>query len=114
MTLIELKYIQSQYETVHTNNEAKCVEQIHSETGQVLRIYPSVTAAAKFMKISQSNISSCCNGKKQTCCGFKWRFYDGPLLDCKYRQYSIILYRNKIIFVFVSCNNIVLITAMFI
>ena len=75
--MIELKHIQSQLET-------KCVEQIHSITGQVLRVYPSIAAAANFMEIYQSHISKCFNGKRQTCGGFKWRFYDGPLLDCKY------------------------------
>ena len=82
--MIELKHIQSQLET-------KCVEQINPITGQVLRIYPSIAAAANFMEISKSSIHNCSNGKRQTCAGFKWRFYDGPLLDCKYRQYNIIM-----------------------
>ena len=82
--MIELKHIQSQLETVHTGGKTKCVEQIDLETGEILRVYPSVTAAANFMGISISHISECCYGKLLTCGGFKWRFYDGPLLDCKY------------------------------
>jgi len=51
------------------------------------------------MGIDNSSIRSCCNGKLQTCGGFKWRFYDGPLLDCKYcssnsrYQYEAIYYK---------------------
>ena len=85
ISLIELKHIQSQLESLQTGRDkTKCVEQINPETGQVLRVYPSSTVAANFMEISQSHISACCNGRQQTCGGFKWRFYDGPLLDCKY------------------------------
>ena len=88
MTLLELKYIQSELKTGHTVRTTKCVEQIHSETSQVLRVYPSIAAVANFMGISHSSISRCCTGKQQTCDGFRWRYYDGPLLDCKYRQYN--------------------------
>ena len=83
--MIELKHIQSQLETFHTGSKTKCVEQINPITGQVLRVYPFVTAAANFMGIDHSSISNCCNNKIKTCGGFKWRFYDGPPLDCKYR-----------------------------
>ena len=79
MSLKDLKLLQSQLE-----NAAKCVEQIHPVTDQVLRVYSSATAAANFMGIYRSSISLCCNGKQQTCGGFKWRFYDGPLLNCKH------------------------------
>ena len=80
MSLKELKLLQSQLE----NAAVKCVEQIHPVTDQVLRVYSSASTAANFMGISNSNIHSCCDGKQQTCGGFKWRFYDGPPLDCKY------------------------------
>ena len=107
MTLLELEYIQSELETIHsggknniadhtytadyTGRKVKYVEQIHRLTGQVLRIYPSCHAAAIFMGMKcQYSISKCCHGKRQTHGAIKWRFYDGPLLDCKYRQYNII------------------------
>ena len=88
--MAELKDIQSQLKTGHTG-KTKCVEQINPINDQVLRVYPSITAAANFMGISISHISECCNGKLQTCGGFKWRFYDGPLLDCKYKLHNIIM-----------------------
>jgi hypothetical protein len=40
--------------------------------------YPSGKAAADIMGIYQTYISACCRGIKQTACGFRWRFYDGP------------------------------------
>ena len=80
MALKKLKLLQSQLD----NPAVKCVEQIHPVTDQVVRVYPSATAAANFMGIDHSNIRSCCNGKLQTCGGFKWRLYDGPPLDCKH------------------------------
>ena len=61
-----------------------CVEQIHPVTDEVLRVYPSGAAAASFMGISHSGISHCCKGIRCTSNGFKWRFYSGPPIDCKY------------------------------
>ena len=93
MSLKDLKLLQSQLENAAANSKAKCAEQIHPVTGQVLRVYSSATAAANFMGIDNSNISQCCNGKQQTCGGFKWRFYNGPPLDCKHyiiRMYNAI------------------------
>ena len=86
MSLKTLKLLQSQLENA---TKAKCVEQIRLVTGQILRVYPSATAAAKFMGLYTSSIHKCCDGKVQTCGGFKWRFYDGPPLDCKYRSSNI-------------------------
>ena len=62
----------------------KCVEQIHPVTDEVLRVYPSGTAAASFMGVGQSGISQCFNGYYHTSKGFKWRLYRGPPIDCKY------------------------------
>ena len=64
----------------------KPVEQIHIETGEVLRIHPSGSFAATFMCCTQGGISTCCNNKQDEFMGFKWRFYDGPPLDCKLQQ----------------------------
>ncbi len=64
-------------------NTFKYVEQIHPATDQVLRVYPSVVVAAAFMQIGKSGIYSCCNSQQLIYVGFKWRFYNGPPLDCK-------------------------------
>ena len=99
MSLKKLKLLQSQLKSSPTvyPTKPKCVEQIHPVTGQVLRVYPSVTAAANCMGIAKSSINSCCNGKVQTCGRFKWRFYDGPPLDCKY--YIIISMQYNAIYI---------------
>ena len=65
----------------HYVSHKKMVEQLHPETGEVLRVYPSGKYAATFMQVSQGGISQCCNGNCQEFCGFKWRFYTGPPLD---------------------------------
>ena len=58
----------------------KAIEQLHPVTGQVLRVYPGGSDAAKFMGISQGGISLCCHGKQADANGFCWRFYEGPPL----------------------------------
>jgi hypothetical protein len=56
---------------------SKSVEQIHIETGQVLRRWPSGTKAASVLGVSRSGISVCCSGVKDEAFGFRWRFCDG-------------------------------------
>jgi hypothetical protein len=62
--------------------KSKAIEQLHISTGEVLRIYPSGKDAAEFMNVSQSGISLVCSGKIKDSYGFKWRFYEGPPIDC--------------------------------
>lgn len=71
------------------NRYVKPVEQLHCETGEVLRIHPSGSFAAIFMCCTQGGISTCCNNKQDEFMGFKWRFYDGPPIDCKYPPFPL-------------------------
>ena len=105
LPLKKLKLMQSQFNNYAVDRKAKCVEQIHPVTGQKLRVYPCVRAAANFMGIDNSNINCCCNGKLQTCGGFKWRFYDGPPLDCKYLQHAVLYYINNVITMYVDLGT---------
>lgn len=41
-----------------------------------LKRWDSITEAAIFYNIENSNISSCCIGKRNHCAGFKWRYYE--------------------------------------
>lgn len=61
---------------IHHSGSAssKAVEQLHVETGQVLRRWPSGTKAANVLGVSRSGISVCCSGVKEEAFGFKWRF----------------------------------------
>lgn len=61
----------------------KPIEQLHPITGEVMRIYPSGTIAAAYLRASQAGISLCCSGKLADAYGFRWRFYEGPSIDCK-------------------------------
>lgn len=70
--------------TGSTNNpNRKPIEQLHPITGEVLRIYPSGKDAAAFLGISHSSVSQCLNGNKADYAGFRWKFYEGPPIDCK-------------------------------
>ena len=62
--------------------KVKPLEQLDLETGTVVRRYPSGTDAALLMKASQGGISQCCNGLKSEAYNFKWRWYEGPPIDC--------------------------------
>lgn len=62
---------------------SKAIEQLNSTTGDVLAIYPSYLIAASHMKIPSADILQCCKQNFSECGGFKWRFYDGPDVDCK-------------------------------
>jgi hypothetical protein len=61
---------------------SKSVEQLHIETGQVLRRWPSGTKAASVLGVSRSGISICCSGNKGDAFGFRWRFCEGEFVFC--------------------------------
>jgi hypothetical protein len=61
----------------------KPLEQLDMDTGEVLRRYGSGKEAAYMMKASQGGISQCCTGIKTEAYNFKWRYYEGPMIDCK-------------------------------
>lgn len=52
----------------------KPVDQINPETGEIVASYPSVKEAVRQTGFGQTNISECCNGKRTTHKGFKWRY----------------------------------------
>lgn len=43
-------------------------------TEQIVAEYPSTMEAERQLNISNSNISMCCNGKRKTAGGYKWRY----------------------------------------
>jgi hypothetical protein len=67
------------------NRGLRPVEQLHIVTQEVLRIHKTGRDAAKFLNVSQSGISLCLTGTKPDAYGFKWRYYEGPKIDCKFR-----------------------------
>lgn len=44
--------------------------------GELVKEWPSLTAAAKETRIASSSISSCCTGALRQAGGFKWRYVD--------------------------------------
>lgn len=58
-------------------SKRKSVCQIDISTGDIIRIWKSSREASRVLNISQSNISMCCNGKRNHCGGFLWRYLEG-------------------------------------
>ena len=54
----------------HVNHKSLSVPVVCLETGVV---YPSAHEASRQTDINQANISSCCNGKRQSAGGYHWR-----------------------------------------
>lgn len=46
----------------------------YSTDGELIKVYPSIKEAAKNNNLSSGNIGYVCNGKRDTCGGFVWRF----------------------------------------
>lgn len=61
----------------------KAVEQLHILSGELLRLHASGKHAACFFNLSQSGISQCLTNVKTDCYGFRWRYYNGPAVDCE-------------------------------
>lgn len=52
------------------------VYQLDPETGEILKSYESISAAARDTGAALANIHGACNGVYKTCCGFRWRYAD--------------------------------------
>ena len=61
------------------HSSSKPVDQLHIETGEVLRTWNSGSEAAHVLNLSHTGISQCCNGNKADANGFKWRFSTSTL-----------------------------------
>lgn len=53
---------------------SKPVLQLDINTGQVISEYPSTMEAERQLNINSGNISMCCNGKRKTAYGYKWKY----------------------------------------
>ena len=49
------------------------IQQIDKETNLVIKEYPTLSSAGKEHKINIGNISECCQGKRNTAGGYKWK-----------------------------------------
>lgn len=44
--------------------------------GKEIKVYKSLSEAAKETSINIANISKCCLGQRKTAGGYKWRYYE--------------------------------------
>lgn len=58
----------------HCGGTSKAVAQIIPETGQIVKVYRSISEASRETGISVTHISDCANGKRNISKGFKWAF----------------------------------------
>ena len=59
----------------HTNGKhSKPVLQIDKDTNEVIAEFPSMAEVQRQLGFANIHISQCCNGKRKTCGGFKWRY----------------------------------------
>jgi hypothetical protein len=74
----------------------KPVEQIDIDTGEVLRRYVNQKEASNSMSIAYKSISKCCQNKEDSSHGFRWRYYEGPPIDCnKLDIYYLLLVKSR-------------------
>ena len=52
----------------------RSVQMFDKSTGELLATFPSTMEAARVTGINQGNISKCCNGKRKSAGGYKWRY----------------------------------------
>ncbi|HHX60343.1 MAG TPA: hypothetical protein GX707_06350 [Epulopiscium sp.] len=55
---------------------SKKIKQIDKDTGEIIKIYNSVSEASGQNKFHQGNISSCLTGKRKYASGYKWEYVD--------------------------------------
>ena len=68
-----LEWVTPQENIAHSHG--KLVKMINKETGEVMNIFRTVQDAGRFFeKISTTHIGDVCNGKLQTCIGYKWEW----------------------------------------
>lgn len=53
---------------------SKQVQMLDKQTGELLATFPSTHEAGRVTGINQSHISACCNGKRKSAGGYKWRY----------------------------------------
>lgn len=60
---------------VNRPNQSRKIAQLDKD-GNVIQIFPSVNEAIRQLKISESNLRSCCSGKQKTAGGFRWKYVE--------------------------------------
>lgn len=73
----------------------KPVAQYDVESGEVLNIWPSATAAARGVYGVTGNISRCCLGKYRQAYGYVWKYWTGPPIPAETLRKREILRRLR-------------------
>ena len=57
-----------------SEKNSKSLLQIDKFTNKIIKEWKSIMEVEKILGLCKSNVSNCCNGKRKSCGGFKWRF----------------------------------------
>ena len=55
-------------------NKSKAILQVSKDIGDIIKEYPSIKEVERQLGIASTNISQCCNGKRNTAGGYIWRY----------------------------------------
>ena len=73
----------------------KSIKQINKDTGKLIRIWSTITEAAKFFKLTGcSSICAALHGENETSCGFVWQYNDGTKYP-KFKKKIRVYYNQK-------------------
>lgn len=65
-----------EYKKIKSRGKCKPVAMLDKNTGEVIKIHPSILEAAEAMKATRSNISSALRGASKTAVGYVWKYAD--------------------------------------
>lgn len=71
---VNLEWVSPSENSIHSRSKA--VQQIDIKSSEIIEVYESMTAASKKHNINCENISNCCNGKRRTAGGYKWKIIE--------------------------------------
>ena len=63
----------------HEANRKKVCQ--YSKNDHLINVFDSITKASQETKINNSHIGSCCNGKRKTAGGYKWKLYESECIN---------------------------------
>ena len=68
------KHLSEEHKRKISETKSKTVFQINPLTNQIIAEFPSLMEVEKQFGYYNSNVSKCCNGKRKTAYGFKWKY----------------------------------------
>ena len=81
-----LTWAENRYKQRMETNIFRAKKIISIKDGVVVGVFKSVSDAVRETKIMQGNISSCLTGKRKSCGGYVWRYYNNEIIGNIYQS----------------------------